>query len=332
MPLPGISFVPAAVAGSGEVPFTDIIALKDLTQAIVPIGSDANLAIISMYGMTAGGFPWSHTARVGDVSGDIAAGYSGLGGKITVPPAAYPGTSQFTTGDWPANSIVSGQAILQKINDTDRWACHMQLGNRIGGQLTQLYAGMVGNPTAMTGPLVRFSLTPSAAFTGGFLSAQLFKTATRGFANVAPSGGPSLLTGIPDFAKVIFATWQSVHCAPRLRLGTASGIATTGYDSMALLYNVGGASQAPAGSVSGFDAYPGGGTITYGTAVLTLADPVNNVWACSFNGGETTSNTYMFITSGHVTLPGKLDRIELSQASGGNFGPATGWFSYAAIG
>lgn len=319
---------------SGDVSQSAAVNLNGLLNATVIVPPDApNLVLVGIAGLTCTA-AFGPYFRAGDTSGDAVANYVGCGYKPTNPVAAYAASDKFYIGSWSANSTVNGIAILQKCDAAAaRYGHFLQIANRLTTQYTMAHNGHVGDPTALPGPLSRYSMISSVALNGGVMGAIGFKNAVFGYGAlaVAPS---CLLTGIPATAKIVFVTWQGALSMPRLRLGTAAGIVTTGYDSQCLLYNVVGGSQDYNGgaSVVGFDTDTGANSYHQATAVLTLADPVNNVWSCSYYDMETSSNTYADIQGGSVTLPGKLDRVELSNLGGGNFGAAGGWFSYAAVG
>ncbi len=333
MPLPGLQPWMAAPAVGGELSQATPVALNGALNATVAIPAAApNLVLVGINGMTCtAGF--GPVFRAGDSSGDAVANYVGLGYKPTNPVAAYTASDKFNIGGWVANSFVNGIAILQRFAAVPRFAHSLMLAPRTGSQYMMQHQGGVGNPTALPGTLARYSMISGVALSGGVMGAIGFNNAVFGYA--ALTVGPNaLLTGIPAGTKLVFVTWQSALCSPRLRLGTVGGVVAAGYDSECLIYNiVGGSQDYNAGaSTAGFDTTASGNNYHQGTAILTLADSVNNVWSCAFSDGETSTSGNAWLQGGMVTLPGPLDRVELSSVGGGNFGAAGGWFAYAAVG
>lgn len=327
--LPGVT--PALFGGAAsEVPAGATIALAGLSNVVLPIPSGCNLVIINVNGMTAPS-TWSDTTRIGDASGDAVSGYNGFGAKLRAGFAAYPSSVDFSTGSWNANASVSGIIILQRLDPaTNKWACYKQLGTSLGAQTAYMYSGRA---PVLTGELSRFSITSNVAWTAGFINALFFKNAAAAYNLNAPAAGTAILTGIPATAKMICTTWQGVLCTPRIRLGTSGGIAAANYFCQSLLVNAaGGSTDYSFNSTTGFTQLAGGNSYSQGFGLLTLADAVNNIWAGQFYDGETSSNSYINVFGGHVTLPGKCDRIELSNAFAANFGAAGGWFAYQALG
>ena len=329
MPLPGLTLPPSVIGGGGEVPLTSTIALAGLSSVVLPIPAGCNLVIVNVHGMSLAA-TWSDVTRIGDASGDAVSGYTGFGAKLRSGFAAYPSSVDFSTGAWNGGAFVSGMIILQRIDPVANvWACYKQLGTTLGAQNAYMYTGRVTLP----GDLARFSITPSAAFAAGFINALYFKNAPSAYNTNCPAVGTAILTGVPATAKVIFVNWQGVLCVPRIRLGTAGGIAASGYFCQTLLLNAsGGSSDYSYNSTVGWSQLGGANSYWQGFGLLTLADATNNIWAAQFYDAETSSNSYVNFFGGHVTLPGKCDRIELSNAFAANFGAAGGYFAYTALG
>jgi len=324
MPLPGITPVPVAAALAGEFFQTPVVNLSGQSSGSIVIPTDSKLILATLYNVNGGAAIWTPILR-GRVGGsDAVANYLGTGGRVTGPTGGGPSTTQFAMSDWPANSIVNGDVVLAKHPTANLYGCRYMLGTRLGSptQLQQ-YAGIIGSPTALSGPLSGLTLSASAVFSSGQISALCIKNPTQGAVAIAASTS-QLMTGIPATAKTIYVAWHNASMAggPRLRLGHAGGIVTS-YDSFCIMQNLSGGTQATAGSTAGFDSYSTGGSpLAYqGMACLTLADPTNNIWACTMFTGETTNaagsgSNYGFTVQGQVALPAVLDRIEFSSLTG----------------
>lgn len=138
------------------------------------------------------------------------------------------------------------------------------------------------------------------------------------------SGSSITFTGIPSTAKIITIPVAEMGTALStnvlIRLGTSSGIVTSGYVSSS--------SQFEKDSGSGGDGSTttsSSGFIVFNTSLIVsgsikLTNISGNLWVCDFTFG--TQTTYTVFGGGRVSLSGTLDRIQLLPSSG-NF-DATG--------
>ena len=135
---------------------------------------------------------------------------------------------------------------------------------------------------------------------------------------VASTSGTSIdFTGIPSWVKRITFMFKGVSTngsgSYLVRLGTSSGIVTTGYLGSAAYA---GATSAGANSTAGFLINFGGPTqIMLGSMIITLVDSATNSWVQQGVLGD-SSQAYMFFSGGSLALAGVLDRIRLTTVAG----------------
>lgn len=126
-------------------------------------------------------------------------------------------------------------------------------------------------------------------------------------------------TGIPTTAKKIIVSVDALASPTtvRFRLGTSSGIVTTGYNSSGSWFqndSGGGGDGSTTTSTTSMLIYALATTQPIsGTIILT--NLTGNTWVCSHMfGGSSISRT--FFGGGSITLPGALDRVSLTPNSG----------------
>lgn len=145
-------------------------------------------------------------------------------------------------------------------------------------------------------------------------------TLTFGTAQNSTSGTSLTFTGIPSTAKRITVIFNGVSTTGAsgdhilVRVGTSSGIATSGYISS--FGNTSNAGQSTAGSTAGFGVWHSNAAdTTYGHVVLTLLS--GTTWVASGAGGYTASTSnFMWTSGGSVSLSGSLDRVVVTSVNG----------------
>lgn len=140
-------------------------------------------------------------------------------------------------------------------------------------------------------------------------------------AAVALTGTAVLLGSIPAGVKQVIVNvagmGQSATDGLRVRFGASAGVATTGYDSTATQLII---TQVYLGSTAGFD-FQNVNVVDvpqHAQMIATLADPVNNIWVATMSLVCRPSFRNSLLV-GRVTLPGVLDRIQLSFTGGSSF-------------
>lgn len=192
----------------------------------------------------------------------------------------------------------------------------VRIHNRIAGALTQqldIAAGLVvGAPTG------------GAKGTGTVNATGLFvndiKTGwTQGTKVNTTSGTAIDITGIPAGVKQIVVAVRGVSSSGSsaliLQIGDSGGVETTGYSSAAADMTDG--AVAAVNRTNGFSLEDGGDAadVRHGRLVLTLEDPVANVWSYSSLIGL-SNNDIMNIGAGSKALSATLDRLRLTTDGG----------------
>lgn len=130
------------------------------------------------------------------------------------------------------------------------------------------------------------------------------------------TGGTVTITGVPEWTNKL-TIWldrmaSTTNVVANVRLGTAAGLVTTGYDSYAGAY-FGNATNGTTSTI-GITITPYNGSYQRG-GKLELLRRFENNWVAS--GSFATTNSGGFNTYGDVTLSDTLDRFAIS--SGGTF-------------
>jgi hypothetical protein len=134
---------------------------------------------------------------------------------------------------------------------------------------------------------------------------------------VASTSGTSIdFTSIPSYVKRITVMFNEVSLSGTahflIKLGTSSGVVSTGYISTGNIYNNSSGSSGTS-STSGFLVFAG--TASYvlsGTCVITLVSSNNFVSNHSFK----VNTTDIALGSGSISLGGTLDRVRITTTNG----------------
>lgn len=159
------------------------------------------------------------------------------------------------------------------------------------------------------------SLT-SPTITGAVVSSMGSSVITTGTSVATTSGTSFDFTGIPSWVKRITFMLNGVSTNGTsyyiLRLGTSSGIVSTGYVNLLnLLYS----SIQQSASTTGFQVMGPAAIDTHGGSVIISNFGSNNVWVVS--GVVASSSTVSCATSGYSpNLGGTLDRIRFTTVNG----------------
>ena len=138
-------------------------------------------------------------------------------------------------------------------------------------------------------------------------------------AAVATTSGTAIdFTGIPSWAKKVSVLLNNVSTngtsVVEVRIGTSSGIESTGYSSNLNIINT-----STVGSIFSATGIPTvtDGLATYsrsGSVVLALQDSANNVWV--YSGLVTYNPSVTGFPAGRKNLAGQLDRIRITTVNG----------------
>jgi hypothetical protein len=171
---------------------------------------------------------------------------------------------------------------------------------------TKLTVSSTGVTT--TGTTSLSNLTATGTFGGGVI--------TSGTAVASTSGTSIDFTGIPSWVKRITVMLNETSLSGTanilIKLGTSSGVVSTGYISTSNVFNNASGSSGSS-STSGFLIFDG--TAAYalsGTCVITLVSSNSFVSTHSFK----VSTTLIVLGSGSIALGGTLDRVRITSDNG----------------
>jgi len=160
-------------------------------------------------------------------------------------------------------------------------------------------------------------LGTSPSISGAVMSTMGSSVITRGTAVASTSGTSIDFTGIPNWVKritvMLSGTSVSGSSEMLIRLGTSSGVATTGYIST--VGRMDGAGGTGAGlSTVGFTILGTGNAAYVLRGYISFLNITGNSWVSSFSMAYST-NSQSF-GSGDITLAGVLDRVRITTVNG----------------
>lgn len=191
-----------------------------------------------------------------------------------------------------------------------------------GGSLTVTPASTASNYT-LTVPAVTANVITSGdvgTITGSMIAAATVSQSnlSQGLTSMTPvasTSGTSIdFTGIPSWVRRVSVLFNAASISGtanyRIQLGSGS-VTTSGYNTSAT-YN--GGTNNGTTSTNGFDIY-GVGAAHSISGIITFATLGSNVWVGSGVVGY-SSQGYVFMTGGNVTLSGVLDRVRITTSNG----------------
>jgi len=142
---------------------------------------------------------------------------------------------------------------------------------------------------------------------------------TSGTAVASTSGTAIDFTGIPSWAKRVTVMLAGVSLsgtsAIRFRLGTSSGVATSGY--VGGLTRTGQSGDLTGGTLSaGFDTYVNSNAATTASGDIVFANLTGNTWVGRGSFGLVTGNGTITTVAGNIALSGTLDRVRITTVNG----------------
>jgi len=155
------------------------------------------------------------------------------------------------------------------------------------------------------------------AVTGSVVVSGQNSAITQGTAQNSTSGTSIDFTGIPSWVKRITVMFNNFSTngtsVPIMRIGTSSGIVSTGYTSGGAYV---GAAMGSGNRTDGYlicgNGWASGNTMA-GHAILTNIS--GNAWVQSFCFGQTDQG-YALIGGGYLSLSGTLDRVRITTVNG----------------
>ena len=175
---------------------------------------------------------------------------------------------------------------------------------------------------AATQTLTNKTLT-SPTITGASISSMSSSVITSGTSQNSTSGTNIDFSSIPSWVKRITVMFNGVSISaagiPALRLGTASGVETTGYFSIAEGINTAGTTSAVASSTTFLNIInlAAGTDLFYGSVILTTMG--SNIWTMMGSLGRSGSTDAMYSCTGAKTLADILTTVRITTVGGQSF-------------
>lgn len=205
-------------------------------------------------------------------------------------------------------SVIKVGALQDLSNNTE-----FDLTNNI------VYTSTIKNSSSATNNLV---LNSDGTVTSGNLTVTNVNGApanrlVQGAAQASTSGTFIDFTGIPSWVKRITVMFNGVSTNGSsntlLRIGTSSGIETTGYDSG--IVEIGATGTPTTTSTAGFLLSYDKGSNDLSRGVVNIINMTGNTWIVSGNGQD-TATTWFTTYTGIKTLSGTLDRVRITTVNG----------------
>jgi len=182
-------------------------------------------------------------------------------------------------------------------------------------------AGGLGNPAGAvagltdTQTLTNKTLT-SPTISGAVVSSMASSVITSGTAVASTSGTSIDFTSIPSWVKRVTVVLQGVSTngssAYLARLGTSSGVVTTGYVSSGNQLNpTSSSTSSTAGIIFVID---NAGYVCTGSLVFNNIS--SNTWVASYTASLTGVATGSAVGGGQIALGGTLDRVRITTVNG----------------
>jgi trimeric autotransporter adhesin len=209
----------------------------------------------------------------------------------------------------PIGSATPNTGVFTTLNATSSLTLNSVAVSTISGTQT------LTNKT-LTSPIINSATISSPTITGTpVISASLI---TSGTAQNTTSGTTITFTGIPSWAKRIIVMFNGVQTSgssiPIIQIGSGS-ITTSGYTSAGSVIAASGV--ASSSQTIGFPTAGGvsdtSSTTRYGSMTINLV--TGNTWVANSVIAD-SSNGFMRLGGGGLTLSGALDRIQLNTVNG----------------
>jgi hypothetical protein len=179
--------------------------------------------------------------------------------------------------------------------------------------------GSTSGYVELTAPAVAGNVSLTLPSTAGNVVVNGANSAiVSGTAQNSTSGTSIDFTGIPSWVKRVTVTWAGLSTSGStyvfVRLGTVSGVETTGYAGGAAYTGI---SSSGVTTTAGFylNYGTGQGDISHGSMIINLLNPASNLWqATTVNGFSTTNYASMF--GGSKSLAGVLTRLQIVTGNG----------------
>lgn len=252
-------------------------------------------------------FHWAQKAAA-LVTGGIAAAIHAATGKSALDDADELGLAD-SAASWALKKVTIAN-LITSIFKTTRTITNAQFASAS----FKLF-NAAGTPRALT--FVTTALTADRTVTASDENINFGHIGLKSGSSVTPSGTAVEMTGIPASVQEVSLTVVGVNfsanAVPVLRVGTSSGVVSTGY--VAIGSAIASASAANATNATGFTGDSGAqdNGPCDGIIRLTRAATGSNTWVVDGNiGNGVRANIF----SGSVTLSAELDRIQFTTLAG----------------
>jgi hypothetical protein len=172
-----------------------------------------------------------------------------------------------------------------------------------------------------TAKIADSAVTTAKILDANITPAKLSQPLTLATAQNSTSGTSIDFTSIPSWVKRITVMLQGVSTSgtsnPRLQIGDAGGIETTGYTGIGAQVASGSVVQAQSGGFDFYNNSTGAGDTRSGSLTLCLIDSSTNSWVC--NGAIATyvgTQIGTQIVTGSKSLSATLDRVRITTVNG----------------
>lgn len=233
-----------------------------------------------------------------------------------------------------SNAIASGNSTLALVSG--KLKVGTITSNEMGGD--SVTANAIAADAVTTTKILDANVTPSKLANSDFgdftvssgvatldnnvvTPAKLSQPLTLATAQNSTSGTSIDFTGIPSWVKKITVMLQGVSTSgasvPRLQIGDAGGIETSGYTGIGAQVASGSVVQAQSGGFDFYNNSTGAGDTRSGSLTLFLIDSSTNSWIC--NGAIATyvgTQIGTQIITGSKSLSATLDRIRITTVNG----------------
>ena len=164
------------------------------------------------------------------------------------------------------------------------------------------------------------NLADTYAFTGTVSGAGEW---TESAAIGTLDSGTHTVTGIPSDAREIIMTWNDVGntgssgVAPKIQLGTSSGLVTSGYRGIGIAHYTGGSAYMSTSTNAIINIGNWGASSKYDVICRVFSPNLSsNVWLANTVFNVSVSYTAHFTYLSRIELGGTLDRIAMNVDSG----------------
>jgi len=179
----------------------------------------------------------------------------------------------------------------------------------------------IADANVTTAKILDANVTTAKILDANVTPAKLSQPLTIATAQNSTSGTSIDFTSIPSWVKRITVMIQGLSTSgtsnPRLQIGDAGGVETSGYTGIGAQVASGSVVQAQSGGFDFYNNSTGAGDTRSGSLTLCLIDSSTNSWVC--NGAIATyvgTQIGTQIVTGSKSLSATLDRVRITTVNG----------------